>query len=45
LVIKESIKRSRPFGSAAWIKKTAAKLGLEWTIRPRGRPGKESRPL
>jgi putative transposase len=33
-----SIDRSRPFGSPQWLARTAAALGLEWTIRPRGRP-------
>lgn len=43
--IQESIKRSRPFGSDGWIERTVAKLDLEWTVRKRGRPKKELRPL
>ena len=38
--VHTSINRSRPFGSDAWQKRTAKKLGLESTMRPRGRPKK-----
>ena len=34
----ECIKRGRPYGSEEWIRKTAEKLGLQSTMRPRGRP-------
>jgi putative transposase len=30
--------RGTPFGAAAWVRPTAARLGLEYTLRPRGRP-------
>ena len=30
--------RGRPFGQAGWMLETAAKLGLESTLRPAGRP-------
>ena len=36
--IRESIRRSRPFGDALWTVQTAARLSLAWTLRPRGRP-------
>lgn len=36
--MKECIRRGRPYGSDAWVRKTAAKLGLESTLRARGRP-------
>ena len=39
--IRTSIERCRPYGSATWIQKTASRLGLEFTLRPRGRPKKE----
>lgn len=39
--IRRCIKRCRPFGSDTWITEKARQLGLEWTIRPRGRPRKE----
>jgi len=35
-----SIKRSRPFGDPAWQRRTAARLGLNMTLAPRGRPPK-----
>ena len=35
-----SIKRGRPFGSDEWARRTAKKLGIESTLRPRGRPPK-----
>jgi len=37
----ESIRRGRPFGSAAWQKRTAVRLGLQSAFRPRGRPPKK----
>jgi putative transposase len=38
--VRQCVKRGTPFGSAAWIAKTAARLGLQSTLRPRGRPRK-----
>ena len=38
--IKHCIQRSCPYGDAGWVQKTAAKLSLESTLRPRGRPKK-----
>ena len=38
--IENSIKRGTPFGGETWTKRTAVALGLESTIRPRGRPRK-----
>jgi putative transposase len=38
--IRVSIRRDRPLGSPAWVRRTAAKLGLTQTLRPRGRPPK-----
>ena len=32
------IARGRPFGRPAWVTATAARLGLQTTLRPRGRP-------
>ena len=40
--LRRSVVRGTPFGSDAWVLKTAAKLGLEWTMRPRGRPKKRA---
>jgi putative transposase len=36
--VKTSIERSRPFGADAWVKKTARRLHLQQSLRPRGRP-------
>jgi len=36
--IRRSIRRGRPLGDPRWVKKTAARLGLQSTLRPRGRP-------
>lgn len=38
--LQASVWRGRPFGSDEWIKRTAKKLGLESTLRSRGRPKK-----
>ena len=36
--IRTSLRRGRPLGDERWTRRTAARLGLEFTIRPRGRP-------
>src|SRR6266851_5967029 len=38
--VRRSVTRARPFGSEALEQQTAAGLGLEHTLRPRGRPKK-----
>ncbi len=35
---RESVVRGRPFGNPRWVKTTGEKLGLQSTLRPRGRP-------
>ena len=40
--LRQSVQRGTPFGSTQWQVRTANRLGLEWTIRPRGRPRKDS---
>jgi len=40
--VRNCITRGTPFGSDKWISNAAARLSLESTIRPRGRPRKES---
>jgi putative transposase len=40
VALRQSIQRSRPFGDPDWTATKIAELGLEWTIRPRGRPRK-----
>jgi len=36
--LRASILRGRPFGSTRWTAQTAARFGLQSTLRPRGRP-------
>jgi len=38
--LRQSVNRGAPFGSGAWAKRTARRLGLEASLRPRGRPRK-----
>ena len=40
--IEHCIKRGCPYGSEQWIHQTATMLGLESTLKPRGRPKKGS---
>ena len=37
------VNRGRPFGDPNWATDTAKRLGLEWTLRPRGRPKKQAK--
>jgi putative transposase len=39
-VLRRSVNRGAPYGDAGWSAATATKLGLESTLRPRGRPRK-----
>jgi putative transposase len=36
--VAEHIERNRPYGQAEWAQRTARTLGLEQSLRPRGRP-------
>lgn len=38
--IRYAIQRGRPYGSDIWTQRTAERLGLQVTLRPRGRPRK-----
>ena len=38
--IRECIRRGCPFGSPVWQNRMASRLGLDWTLRARGRPRK-----
>jgi len=40
-VLRRSVIRGAPFGHATWQKRIAVKLGLESTLRPRGRPKRQ----
>ena len=39
--IQRSMRRGQPYGTERWQKRTASRLGLESTFRPRGRPTKK----
>jgi putative transposase len=41
--LRRCVQRGQPYGGARWVKATAAKLALETTFRPRGRPRKENK--
>jgi len=36
--IRRCLRRGQPYGGEAWTQRTARKLGLQSTLRPRGRP-------
>jgi putative transposase len=40
--VRQSIQKGQPFGEPAWVQRVARRLGLESTLRPRGRPKKNS---
>jgi putative transposase len=42
--LRQAVRRSSPFGSPDWQRKAADRLGLESTLRPRGRPRTRSGP-
>jgi putative transposase len=42
--LRRSVTRGSPFGGTAWVEQTVANLGLQATLRPRGRPRKETAP-
>jgi putative transposase len=39
--VRTSVNRGAPLGGETWIRRTATRLGLESTLRPRGRPRNE----
>ena len=41
--LRRSVDRGTPFGTEIWSQETAVRLGLEASLRPRGRPRKESK--
>lgn len=41
--IRESVNRQSPYGTPIWVTTLCKELGIESTIRPRGRPKKQSR--
>jgi putative transposase len=36
--LRRAVNRGTPFGSEAWQQRMVRRLGLEYTLRPRGRP-------
>jgi putative transposase len=42
--LRKSVQRGQPFGAEHWVRKVASHLGLESTLRPRGRPRKQTQP-
>lgn len=40
--IRNCVRRGSPFGTDAWCRRSVRRLGLESTLRPRGRPRKET---
>ncbi len=40
--LRHSVRRGTPYGSDAWVSATAERLGLQSTLRARGRPRKRS---
>jgi hypothetical protein len=41
---RASIERGRSYGSDDWVRRTIKMFGLEHTVRPEGRPRKDSQP-
>ena len=41
--LRRCVNRGAPWGSITWVERTAKRLGLESTLRPRGRPKKEEK--
>jgi len=42
--LRRSVNRGTPWGSARWTEQTAERLGLQASLRPRGRPLKREKP-
>ncbi|NLX20223.1 MAG: hypothetical protein GXY55_00935 [Phycisphaerae bacterium] len=42
--LHKAVQRGTPFGLPAWTTRTSVRLGLEYTLRPRGRPRKTPKP-
>lgn len=38
LAVQQSVQRGRPYGSETWNRRAILQMGLETTLRPRGRP-------
>ena len=42
--LRHSVRRGTPYGEAAWQKRVAKESGLEFTLRPPGRPPRDTQP-
>ena len=42
--MRECLRRGRPFGNDDWVHRTVKALGMQSTLRPRGRPKKRAEP-
>jgi len=42
--LRGCVSRSRPYGDEVWVGNTVIRLGLQTTVRPRGRPRKQEGP-
>ena len=42
-VVRRSVNRGTPFGAGIWVSPMATRLGLESSLRPRGRPRKNAK--
>jgi len=42
--LRECLRRRRPYGDPLWMLKAAQQLGIEASLRPRGRPKKTTEP-
>lgn len=40
--LRHCVTRGQPFGGENWVRRTAIRLGLEVTLRPRGRPKRDA---
>jgi len=40
--LRKCTERGRPYGSRSWVEQTAEKIGLQYTLRSRGRPPKHA---
>ena len=41
--VRQSVVRGQPFSDERWQRTTAERLGLEFTLNPRGRPSKKKK--
>lgn len=42
-VLRRCVNRGAPWGDRTWVERTAKQLGLEFSLRPRGRPRNEEK--